>query len=72
MMMLGLFSAPPSLGGQLLLDCTPYVRNAACGTDVHGFEGLSAGLTRPLLDAFRIYDAALLYAGLFSGGQIVW
>ena len=72
MMMLGLYSAPPSQGGQLLLDCTPFAQRVSCSTDAHGFEGLQAALSRPLRDAFRIYDAPVLYVGLFWGGQIVW
>lgn len=72
MLMLGIYTAPPSSNGALVLDCTPFARACAVSTDAHGFERLTAPLTRMLADAFRLYDNTLLYVGLFAGGQIVW
>lgn len=72
MLMLGLYTAPPSAGGALLLDATPFVRSCQFGADAHGFERLTAVLTRPMASAFRLYDQAVIYVGVFWNGKIVW
>lgn len=71
-MMLGLYSAPPSSGGALLLDATPFVQACEVSTDVHGFERLVAPVLRELAASFQLYDSGLIYVGLFWGAQIVW
>lgn len=71
-MMLGLYTAPPSSGGALLLDATPFVQSCEISTDAHGFERLVAPMLRALASAFRLFDYPLIYVGLFWGGQIVW
>src|SRR5574342_803246 len=74
MMMLGFYAAPPSAGGALLLDASPFVQDGAIfSTNEHGFESLIATIWRRLADAFRLYDqAGLLYIGLSWNGAIVW
>lgn len=72
-MMLGLYDAPPSSGGTLLLDASPFVEDASFSTNEHGFEKLSTTIPRRMADAFRFYDqAGLIYVGIFDGSQIVW
>ncbi len=72
--MLGLYDAPPSNGGMLLLDATPFVLDGATiSTNEHGFEALTAAIRRQLISAFQFYDQpGLIYVGLFDGGQILW
>lgn len=70
--MLGLYTAPPSQGGALLLDCSPFVQSCGVSTDAHGFERLVAPTLRTLAGTFRLFDYPLIYVGLFWGGQIVW
>jgi hypothetical protein len=71
-MMLGLYTAPPSTGGALLLDCSPFVQSCDFSTSDHGFEALTAPVLRTLAGAFRLFDYPLMYLGLFWDGQIVW
>lgn len=72
-MMLGLYTAPLSEGGTLLLDATPYLTSCACSTDARGFEGLSAALVRSLSESLSFYDqAGVLYVALAKDGSIVW
>lgn len=70
--MLGLYTAPPSTGGALLLDCSPFVQSCDFSTNDHGFEALTAPVLRALAGAFRLFDYPLMYLGLFWDGQIVW
>lgn len=73
MLMLGVYSAPPSSGVPHLIDATPYLTACTLTTNVHGFEGLSAAVRQALRSAFQLYDQpSLLYVGLFWNGQIVW
>lgn len=73
-MMLGLYDAPPSNGGMLLLDATSFVLDGATiSTNEHGFEALAAAIRRQLISAFQFYDQpGLIYVGVFDGGQILW
>lgn len=71
-MMLGLYTAPPSSGGTLLLDATPYLTALTCSTDERGFESLSGSLDRALSEVFRYYSQGVLYAALVKDGTIVW
>lgn len=73
MLMLGLYSESPSLGGALLLDCTPFTTGCSFTTNEHGFDGLQADIDQALMEAFRLYDQpGLLYVGLTAYGQVVW
>ena len=68
MLMLGLYTAPPSSNGALVLDCTPYARDCQLSTDAHGFERLTAPILQSLIPAFRLYDYGVLYVGLMIDG----
>ena len=73
MLMLGLYSAPPSAGGTLLLDCTSFCTDCTITTNAHGFEALNATVQQALAEAFRIYDQpGLPWLALVDGGQVVW
>lgn len=73
MMMLGLYDAPPSAGGDLLLDASPFTSDVTFSTNSHGFEALPATIRRRLLDTFRFYDQpGLIYIALTWNGQILW
>lgn len=72
MMMLGLYDAPPSSGGNLLLDASPFISAATFSTNEHGFEALPATVQRRLIDSFRFYDQSLIYVGMIWNGAIVW
>lgn len=70
--MLGLYTAPLSAGGVLLLNATPYTDSATYSTNDHGFEALPATVRRRLTDIFRLYDTSLLYVGLVENGAVFW
>lgn len=72
-LMLGIYSAPPSLSGALLLDATAYAEGVTISTNDHGYEALPATIRRSLIEAFRFFNqTGALYAGLFDGGRVVW
>lgn len=72
-LMVGLYTAPPSIGGQLLLDMTWFLTAASITTNVHGGEQAVLTVRRRFADVFRFYDqSGLLHVGIFNGGQIVW
>ena len=72
-MMFGLYTAPPSAGGTLILDATPFVDNATISTNERGFEALPGRVIQRLIEAFQTYDqSGTLYVGAFEGGTIVW
>jgi len=72
MLMFGLFSGPPSSGGGLLLDCTPYATSCVLTTNERGYERATAALEQALIESFRLYDQALLYVGVSMYGQTIW
>ena len=72
-MMIGLYTAPPSSGGALILDATPYLEDdASLSTNEHGYEALSGSLRRRLAHAVRTYQLGAVYVGAFAGGVILW
>lgn len=70
--MLGIYTAPPSQGGTLLLDATPFAEGVTCSTNDHGFEALPARIPHPLAEAFGLYTSSTLYAAVVRDGSIVW
>lgn len=70
--MLGIYTAPPSQGGTLLMDATPFAEGVTASTNVHGFEALPARVPGPLAEAFGLYARGTLYAAVMRDGSILW
>lgn len=71
-MMLGIYTAPPSQGGTLVLDATPFAEGVTASTNDHGFEALPATIPMLMVEAFRMYTSSTLYAALIRDNTIVW
>jgi hypothetical protein len=73
MLMLGLYTAPPSSGGQLIFDASPFVLDGHMSTNVHGAEALDFRVLRDLAASFKLYNqTAVVYVGLFDGTALLW
>lgn len=72
-LMLGIYDAPPSGGGRLILDASAYADGVTISTNEHGYEAMPATIQGSLVESFRFFNQfGLLYAGMFDGGRIVW
>lgn len=73
MLMIGIYDAAPSSGGDLILDASPFVIDAMMSTNVHGAESLPFSLLRDLSESFKLYhQAGTPYVGVFEGATLLW
>lgn len=73
MLMIGIYTAAPSSGGDLILDATPFVTSASMSTDAHGDEALVFSILRNLAQSFSLYNQVRVpYVGVFDGANLIW